>query len=199
VKTALGVLMAIFVFGCSQTPLPTARTRPTNKVVEGALIQATEGAVYTTGYYKIPYPNGDIDRSKGVCTDVVVRALRHAGYDLQKLVHEDMRRNFRHYPRREAAPDSNIDHRRCPNQAFFFGRFGRRLTTEVSPRSLNQWRPGDFVYWKLPSGLDHTGVLTNHLNAKGEPLVVHNIGQCREEDVLTKWTIVGHYRYPAKG
>lgn len=195
----LGVgIAAALAAACAQTPSRPPAQRLPNKIVEGALIQAAEGATYTTGYYKIPYPGGDIDRSKGVCTDVVIRSLRHAGYDLQKLIHEDMRRNFRRYPRRESRPDSNIDHRRCPNQAFFFSRYGRRLTTQVSRRTLEQWLPGDFVYWKLPSGLDHTGVLTNHLNARGEPLVVHNIGQCKEEDVLTRWNIVGHYRFPAK-
>lgn len=163
---------------------------PAGKIVEGALIQAREGAAYTTGYYRIPYPNGDLDRSQGVCTDVVIRSLRHAGFDLQRLIHEDMRARFATYPRREARPDANIDHRRCPNQAWFFKRYGRALSTK------GQWRPGDVVYWKLDNGLDHTGVLSNRLNAKGEPFVVHNIGRCTEEDVLRQWRIVGHYRYP---
>ncbi|RYG24118.1 DUF1287 domain-containing protein [bacterium] len=198
-KTILGVSLAILA-GCSQDSSArptTAVAKPPNKIVEGALMQAREGADYTTGYFKIPYPGGDIERSKGVCTDVVIRSLRHAGYDLQKLIHEDMRQNFRRYPRRESRPDSNIDHRRCPNQMAFFRRFGRTLTNVVSPQSLQHWRPGDIVYWKLPNGLDHTGVLTHNVNARGEPLVVHNIGRCMEEDVLTKWKIVGHFCYPA--
>ena len=160
------------------------------KIVEGALVQAREAAAYTTGYVRLTYPNGDLPRGQGVCTDVVVRALRHAGYDLQRLIHEDMKAHFASYPRREARPDSNIDHRRCPNQAWFFRRYGRTLST------LGDWKPGDIVYWKLPSGLDHTGVLSNRLNSKGEPYVVHNLGHCAEEDVLKTWRIVGHYRYP---
>ena len=160
------------------------------RIVEGARIQAREAAAYTTGYVRLPYPNGDLPRDKGVCTDVVVRALRHAGYDLQRLIHEDMKARFASYPRREARPDANIDHRRCPNQAWFFRRYGRTLDLKGG------WRPGDVVYWKLPSGLDHTGVLSSRTNAKGEPFVVHNLGRCAEEDVLRAWRIVGHYRYP---
>jgi uncharacterized protein YijF (DUF1287 family) len=163
------------------------------RIVEGALIQAREGATYTTGYFRIGYPNGDIDRSKGVCTDVVIRSLRYAGYDLQALIHRDMQDRFSTYPRREKGPDSNIDHRRCPNQAWFFRTYGKTLLTKANSAS---WKPGDIVYWKLDNGLDHTGVLTNRIDDRGFPWVVHNLGRCAEEDVLTKWKIVGHYRYP---
>ncbi|MCC7230130.1 MAG: DUF1287 domain-containing protein [Fimbriimonadaceae bacterium] len=166
------------------------------KIVEGAMVQAREAASYTTGYFQITYPNGDLPRSKGVCTDVVIRALRHAGFDLQVLIHQDMARRFSTYPRRERRPDSNIDHRRCPNQAWFFRTYGTTLTNKVAPETLKHWKPGDIVYWKLDNGLDHTGVLTSRTNDRGEPYVVHNLGRCAEEDVLTSWKIVGHYRYP---
>ena len=160
------------------------------RIVAGALLQAQVGAAYTTGYYRLKYPGGDLPPDKGVCTDVVIRALRHAGYDLQKLVHEDVARRKSGYPRRGARADSNIDHRRCPNQAWYFRRHGRTLSLD------GNWKPGDIVYWKLPNGLDHTGVLSNRLNARQEPFVVHNIGRCAEENVLRAWRIVGHYRYP---
>lgn len=166
------------------------------RIVEGAMVQVREAASYTTGYFRIPYPNGDLPRSKGVCTDVVIRALRHAGYDLQVLIHRDMDRRFSTYPRRERRPDSNIDHRRCPNQAWFFRTYGTTLTNKVTRETLKHWKPGDIVYWKLDSGLDHTGILTNRTNDRGEPYVVHNLGRCAEEDVLTAWKIVGHYRFP---
>jgi len=163
------------------------------RIVDGALIQARESASYTTGYFRMGYPNGDIDRSKGVCTDVVIRSLRNAGIDLQALIHRDMKNRFSTYPRREKGPDSNIDHRRCPNQIWFFRSYGKTLGIKANPEI---WRPGDIVYWKLDSGLDHTGVLTNRIDPQGFPWVVHNLGRCAEEDVLTKWKIVGHYRYP---
>ena len=166
------------------------------KILEGAKIQVREGAAYTTGYYRIRYPNGDLPRNQGVCTDVVIRALRHAGYDLQKLVHEDMGRRFKNYPRRERNPDSNIDHRRCTNQAWFFNSYGRILTNQVSPVTIRHWKPGDVVFWKLDSGLDHVGIVSDRRNSRGEPFAIHNLGRCAEEDVLTSWKIVGHYRYP---
>lgn len=168
------------------------------RIVAGALRQAREGTVYTPGYFRIGYPDGDLDRNHGVCTDVVIRALRAGGYDLQSLIHEDMKRRFRSYPRREARPDANIDHRRCPNQAWFFRRYGRILPNRVERSTLGEWRPGDVVYWKLPNGLDHAGVLSDRLDSKGIPYVVHNLGRCTEEDVLTTWRIVGHYRYPIR-
>ncbi len=187
-------LLVVAVLGCQGS---SPRTTAAQRIVEGARIQAREGAAYTTGYFRIGYPNGDIGRDKGVCTDVVIRALRHAGYDLQKLIHEDMGRRFSTYPRREKRPDSNIDHRRCPNQIWFFRKFGKTLTNKVDTTTLKHWQPGDIVYWKLTgSNLDHTGVLTDRKNARGEPYVIHNLGRCAEEDVLTTWKIVGHYRFP---
>lgn len=171
---------------------------PAEKIVAGALEQAREGALYTPGYFKIPYPNGDLPRHQGVCTDVVVRALRRAGYDLQKLVHEDMKRHFRQYPQLWGLrkPDPNIDHRRVPNLMCFFRRHGKSLTLEVSPKTLKDWQPGDIICWRLDNGLYHCGILSSTRNAAGMPLVVHNISQCAEEDCLTTWKIIGHYRYP---
>ncbi len=107
-----------------------------------------------------------------------------------------MNTRFATYPRREKRPDSNIDHRRCPNQIWCFKKHGKTLTNKVSLEALKHWQPGDIVYWKLDSGLDHTGVLSDRRNANGEPYVIHNLGRCAEEDVLTSWKIVGHYRYP---
>ena len=190
------IWLSFIAVACSaQTVHPTA-TGPAAKIVEGAHRQVGEGAVYTVGYFRIGYPNGDLPRNQGVCTDVVVRSFRNAGYALQRLIHEDMARRFKTYPRREAKPDSNIDHRRCPNLTWFFKSYGRTLTNKVSPETLKAWKPGDVVFWKLDNGLDHTGVISDRTNASGIPLVIHNISVCKEEDVLTTWKIVGHYRYP---
>ena len=178
----------------SRAPSPPAG--PAAKIVAAAHTEAKESAVYTVGYFRIAYPNGDLPRSQGVCTDVVIRALRGAGYDLQKLIHEDVVKHFRSYPRRETHPDSNIDHRRVPNQMHFFSRFGQTLTKKTDASHLKEWQPGDLVYWKLPSGLDHAGVLSDRLGPTGLPMVIHNLQVCREEDVLAAWTIQGHFRYP---
>jgi uncharacterized protein YijF (DUF1287 family) len=168
------------------------------RILAGAKAQAAEGTIYTPGYFQLSYPDGDLPRNKGVCADVVVRSLRNAGSDLQRLIHEDMTRDFEAYPRKWglSRPDSNIDHRRVPNQVCFFRRHGITLTNEANPQSAQQWQPGDFVYWKLDNGLDHCGVISDARNSAGLPLVVHNIGRCKEEDCLIRWRITGHFRYP---
>ena len=198
-------LIALTGAGCARPPQearanPPAVSRPprttADKIVAGAKAQI--GDAYNPAYVSITYPNGDMPRGTGACTDVVVRALRAANHDLQRLIHEDMRRNFRAYPKKWGLrrPDRNIDHRRVPNQMRFFERHGLALTQEVTPKTLAKWRPGDIVCWKLDSGLDHTGVLSDRRNENGLPLVIHNLSVCAEEDCLTRWKITGHFRYP---
>lgn len=166
------------------------------KIVAAALREASIGAQYTPGYFPIAYPRGDLPQNQGVCTDVVIRALRGAGYDLQVLIHRVMETHFLDYPRREKRPDANIDHRRVPNQKYFFGRFGRSLSTKLDKGTVSDWKPGDIVYWTLDNGLDHAGIVSNGFGAEGFPLVVHNLARCAEEDVLRSWKIVGHFRFP---
>lgn len=169
-----------------------------DKIVAAARDQLTWGTSYDPAYVKLAYPNGDIPKTKGVCTDVVVRSLRKVGYDLQKLIHEDIKKNWSAYPRYPSnkGPDKNIDHRRVPNQRVFFKRKGLSLTTDLKKK--DQWLPGDFVTWKLPGNLDHIGVLTNKMNGKGYPYAVHNMSTTLEEDILAKYPVTGHYRYPSK-
>lgn len=169
-----------------------------DKIVAGARLQLSWGTVYDGRYVKLSYPGGDVPKERGVCTDVVVRALRHAGHDLQKLIHEDMKVAWDAYPRYPGVtkPDRNIDHRRVPNQRVFFRRHGRTLTIETFPGKRAEWKAGDFVSWKLDSGLDHIGVLTDRRGASGWPMAIHNLSTTLEEDVLLSWKITGHYRYP---
>ncbi len=166
------------------------------KIVVAARAQI--GTTYDSRYRQIAYPNGDVPPDRGVCTDVVIRALRKAGYDLQRLIHEDMRRHFDVYPQKWGLrqPDRNIDHRRVPNQMCFLKRHGVTLTKDVSARTLTQWQPGDIVCWELPTGQFHIGVVSDALHENGRPLVIHNISICAEEDCLTAWKIIGHFRYP---
>ncbi|HVT13450.1 MAG TPA: DUF1287 domain-containing protein [Fimbriimonadaceae bacterium] len=172
-------------------PFPKAAVKGiAAKVVEGAKLQLVKPASYDASYRSIPYPNGDVPADRGACTDVVIRALRHAGYDLQKLVHEDMKANLSDYPVHSQRADPNIDQRRVPNLRRFFAKFGLSLDVR------KDWRPGDIVTWKLASGKDHTGVVVNDLDDHGTPLVVHNLRQTAEEDVLFAWMVTGHYRFP---
>jgi uncharacterized protein YijF (DUF1287 family) len=153
--------------------------------------------VYDGSYEDLAYPGGDIPIERGVCTDVVVRALRRArSLDLQKLVHEDMAAHFTDYPARvrwgAREPDANIDHRRVPNLMTWFKRSG--YSKPISAREAD-YLPGDLVAWNLGGGILHIGIVSDRKAVTGVPLVIHNIGAgTREEDILFRYTIIGHYR-----
>ena len=152
--------------------------------------------VYDPGYVKLKYPGGDVPAGSGVCTDVIVRAYRKAGIDLQVLVHEDMKKDFGVYPKiyGRDKPDANIDHRRVPNLMVFFSRHGAALAIL---KRAEDYRPGDVVAWDLGGGVTHVGVVVDRKSANGSRfLIVHNIGDGpRLEDVLFDWRVIGHYRY----
>lgn len=150
---------------------------------------------YDPGYRQLAYPGGDVDQSTGVCTDVVIRAFRALGDDLQVRVHEDMRRHFDAYPKSWGlrGTDRNIDHRRVPNLQTFFTRHGHKLA--VTKRA-EDYQPGDIVTWRLSNGLPHIGLVSDRRNREGVPLILHNIGAgTQEQDLLFAFEITGHYRY----
>lgn len=155
-----------------------------------------QNVTYDPTYFRIPYPNGDVPSDKGVCTDVVIRAYRKLGIDLQQKVHEDMKENFHLYPKKWGlrSTDSNIDHRRVPNLMTFFSRFGNIKPITTSP---TDYLPGDIVCWDLGDGLTHIGIVSDKI-AKGQRyLIVHNIGAGQVyEDFLFEEKIIGHYSYP---
>jgi len=152
---------------------------------------------YDPAYRRLSYPGGDVPLNTGVCTDVVIRALRQQGLDLQQAVHQDMRAHFRLYPQNWglSRPDANIDHRRVPNLMTWFKRQGWAL---VPSQDAERYRPGDIVTWDLGSGLTHIGIISDRHTSSGVPLVLHNIGRgTLEEDILFSFRITGHYRIPA--
>ncbi len=165
------------------------------QLVEGALAQVGKTTEYDPAYVALDYPGGDVPIKTGVCSDVVVRAYRSAGFDLQRLLHEDMQRNFPAYPQRWelSKPDANIDHRRVPNLATYFSRHGGSLPVSAVG---SQYEPGDVVTWSI-DGSPHTGVVSNK-RQKGDDhfFVVNNRGGGTQvEDVLFAWKITGHYRW----
>lgn len=166
------------------------------KLSDAALSLTKNKVTYDPSYFVIKYPAGDIPADKGVCTDVVIRAYRKLGIDLQKEVHEDMAKNFSKYPKTWGLkkPDTNIDHRRVPNLQVFFARYGKSKSTETKPAL---YVPGDIVTWLLPENLTHTGMVVNRKSADGKRyLIVHNIGKGQVmEDCLFKFKITGHYQY----
>lgn len=164
-----------------------------------AAIERTQHNVtYDGAYVAIAYPNGDVPENTGVCTDVVVRAYRAIGADLQQLVHEDMASHFSQYPSQRiwglTQPDKNIDHRRVPNLQAFFARHGSTLAIS---NNAQDYQTGDIVTWQLPGNLPHIGIVTQRTAPEtGNPLIVHNIGQGPKlEDMLFDYPVTGHYRY----
>jgi uncharacterized protein len=176
-----------------------ADATPLEKINAGAIEQTTRTTSYDPSYVKLNYPNGDVPIETGVCADVVVRAFRKAGIDLQKELHEDMKKNFVKYPRKWGArrPDPNIDHRRVPNLMTWFDRQGKTRPTRLAARDAKDYLPGDVVAWELDNGLPHIGMVSKiRVEGTERYAVVHNIGVgARIEDVLFAWKITGHYRY----
>ena len=164
-------------------------------LVQAARDQIGVTTLYDPAYRRLPYPNGDVPRERGVCTDVVVRTYRAFGIDLQRLVHEDMKGAWPKYPKLWGLtrPDTNIDHRRVPNLATYFARHGQKLSTTSDP---SIYKPGDLVTWRLNSGVPHIGIVADGYAPSGVPLVIHNIGAgTREEDILFSFEITGHYPF----
>lgn len=176
------------------------RVKVTNPIARKIVMAAhhQEGDAYNASYKKISYPGGDVPAGEGACTDVVIRALRAAGVDLQKLIHEDMSRDFGRYPDpwKLGRTDKNIDHRRVPNHMTFLKKYGTSLPLGTSGDDLKTWLPGDIVYWKMDGRRWHTGIITDGIGPSGHPMVIHNALQCIEQDYLTNWPIIGHFRYP---
>lgn len=182
------VLVGLLVAGGARADLDATQ------LVAAARAQVGVTVGYDPAYRRLAYPDGDVPLETGVCCDVVIRALRKQGVDLQRLLHEDMKRHFDRYPNNWGlkAPDSNIDHRRVPNLACYFTRQGWSIPVR---KEAAAFRPGDLVTWNLGQGLVHIGVVSDRRTAKGTPLVIHNIGRgAQEEDILFKFTITGHYR-----
>lgn len=197
------VFVTVLAAACA---IPSAATSPkrfvaidslvVRQVVGDALAQTAYTNSYDPAYVKLTYPNGDVPRETGVCADVVIRALRKGGVDLQQSVHEDMLRDFAAYPHLWGLtkPDPNIDHRRVPNLMRFFERQKKSLPVTHNPQD---YQPGDTVAWDTGGNHPHTGILSNAVCADSPRryCVVHNIGAgARLEDVLFTWQIIGHYR-----
>lgn len=161
-----------------------------------ALELIKQKVTYDPSYFSIDYPNGDVPADKGVCTDVIIRAYRKAGIDLQKEVHEDMKVNFSSYPKIWGlkTTDKNIDHRRVPNLMTFFKRKDAEKEITMNP---DDYLPGDIVCWNLGGGVTHIGIVVNKKSKDGKRnLIVHNIGNGQVlQDCLFDYKIIGHYRY----
>ena len=198
-RTAILGLLALTACGkaapAAATPAPLPSTPAAAKLMAAARRQVGVTLSYDPAYTRLPFPNGDVPRAKGVCTDVVIRAYRDGfALDLQALVHADMRANFAAYPKTWGlrAPDRNIDHRRVPNLRTWLTR--QRASLPI-PANGAGWQPGDIFTSSLTGGATHIGIVSDRMGAKA-PLILHNIGGgAREEDALLDWPITGRYRW----
>lgn len=205
-KSITVLLIVILFLGCGQkekNKIQAVNTEASATTFEEKLSKAAISIIDPTIYYdpsyiSIKYPNGDVPKSKGVCTDVVIRAYRKLDIDLQKEVHEDMKANFSKYPNLQkwgmTKTDTNIDHRRVPNLEIFFERKGIKL---VVTENANDYKTGEIVTWMINGKFPHIGIITNKKTADGKRnLIVHNVGYGQVlEDCLFSYKIVGHYKY----
>ena len=166
-----------------------------SRLTDAARDQVCVTVIYDPAYAKLAFPGGDVPRDRGVCTDVVIRALRDAwGIDLQLAVNRDMKADFAAYPAfwGLTTTDRNIDHRRVPNLQTLFARIGAEVPLDDGPVP---YLPGDIITWKLPGNLDHIGIVSDRRTDQGTPLILHNIGRgAQEEDILFAYPMTGHYR-----
>lgn len=192
VRCLLPTLLALLAGLAPSTAVPEANLG--HQIAQGARQQIGVTTNYDPAYVALRYPGGDVPAHTGVCSDVVVRALREVGIDLQKEVHEDMRANFQAYPQNWGLkrPDKNIDHRRVPNLMRYFER--RHITLKQNLNRPETYLPGDLVTWDLGRGVLHIGVVSDRRTGD-HPLIIHNIGSgTKEENILLQYKVLGHYR-----
>jgi uncharacterized protein len=166
-------------------------------ILAGARQDATNRPKYVSVYYRGGYPPDH----EGVCTDVIWRAFKNAGYDLKAMVDRDIRKNTSEYPRVDR-PDPNIDFRRVPNLQSFFRRHAQSLTKEIiswNVANLKEWQGGDIVIFDQP--YQHIAIVSDRRRKDGVPYIIHNRSPyTMEEDALLYWNnklspIIGHYRW----
>lgn len=148
--------------------------------------QLDQFVIYNDAYRRLSYPMGDVPKLYGVCTDVVIRAYRALGVDLQVAVQRAG----------VGAGDTSIDHRRTETLRRFFARAGKSLPVTSF---AEDYEPGDIVTYDRPQNSgsrSHIAVVSDVLSASGRPMIVHNRGWGPQlEDGLFVDRITGHYRF----
>ncbi|MFH6998974.1 DUF1287 domain-containing protein [Flavobacterium sp. FlaQc-57] len=205
-KYLFTLVIVLLFFSCNHKEKNIALTQASELIAKAFPEKLSEAAIsiidptvdYDPAYFSIEYPNGDVPKNKGVCTDVIIRSYRKLNIDLQKEVHEDMMKHFSEYPNLKkwgmTKTDTNIDHRRVPNLEIFFERKGEKLPVTQNPKD---YKTGEIVTWLINDKLPHIGIVTNKKSLDGKRnLIVHNVGGGQVlEDYLFDYKIVGHYKY----
>lgn len=194
-KPARATVIDVPTSRSAAAPQRTEQKASPSPIVTAAQSQVGKTTTYDPAYVGLAYPGGDVPIEKGVCTDVIIRALREALHmDLQKLVHEDMKASFSEYPAIWGLkrPDRNIDHRRVPNLKKYFERNGYSVAVS---KNRDDYLPGDLVICTVGRSLPHIMIVSDKKTRDGVPFVIHNIGSgAKEENRLFEFPITGHYR-----
>jgi uncharacterized protein YijF (DUF1287 family) len=174
-------------------------------ILVGAKKTVANADAYTAeaqGYIKLKYPGGDVDRSMGVCTDVVIRSVRNAGLDLQKAVHEDIKKRRKAFPMIKASkgPDTNIDHRRVATLLPYFKKHWEQRSAKLDDPN-DPLRPGDILFMDTLSrpGADHIGIVSDEVGPTGLPLIINNWTNgtvTSEMDLLVFVPVLYRFRLP---
>ncbi|MEO6166638.1 MAG: DUF1287 domain-containing protein [Chitinophagales bacterium] len=193
-RKTIGSLFVVVLLLQSTALYP--QTDFSQQLSNAALKLTLQQVKYDPSYFSIDYPSGDVPKDRGVCTDVVIRAYRMVGVDLQLEVHEEMQANFSKYPKNWGLKitDKNIDHRRVPNLMIFFARKGE--VRQISDQAAD-YKTGDIVCWNLGGAVTHIGIVVDKKSGDGKrPMIVHNIGGGQVmADCLFQYKIIGHYSY----
>lgn len=172
------------------------------RILEGAQKEAARRTPYIMEYQELAYPGGDVPAGTGVCTDLVIRAFRNAGVDLQQRLHEDRVAHPEAYPTKlweHKKADWNIDHRRCQNLTVWFQRHAQSLTKQTDPAHLDQWQPADVVFFVRPGASHpwHVALIGDRKAPGGMPLLIDSFppltSQTHRLDDFVP--IFAHFRY----
>lgn len=184
----------------AKTEDPAAKVQ--RLILEGAQREANRHTPYIMEYQVLTYPAGDVPVRTGVCTDLVIRAFRNAGLDIQQMLHEDRKAHPEAYPTQiweNKRPDKNIDHRRCQNLIVWFRRHTRALTPQTDLAHLGQWQPGDVVFYVKPGASYpwHVAIISDAHDADGMPLIIDSYPPATSQSHrLDEWgPIHSHFRW----
>lgn len=156
-------------------------------ILNGAKIDAKNKPKYKSEYYAGGYPPDNI----GVCSDVIWRAFKNAGYSLKDMIDNDIKKYQFDYD--IDIIDGNIDFRRVVNLRVFFDKYATTLTNDIN--DIEAWMPGDIVIF---GNNKHIGIVSNYRNGDGVAYIIHNGGQpVREENYLVRAKVTKHYRFDA--
>ena len=163
-------------------------------VLQGALDYTARKPVYED---LREYPGGLPEGKNGSAGDVVAFGFKNAGYDLQKLIYQDITKNPDVYDKSNPL-NEDIAFRVVENQRIFFSRYAEAHDNNYY--NVRDWQMGDVVFFEK----NHVAIVADKVNGNGVRFIVHNFWRYQAgyyQDVLetNAWgKVVGHYRLSQK-